>query len=259
MNCASAGVIPAYTIDSIVDYCDERDFYATVCVDRAFGAVCESRKQRLFGRLGAIRFPMLRAQQQFSPRACSVAAYKRHLGFEGQTAPRLYAAALSFDDFVFHLEFRRCASGESAFVSLFVGEVALPADATEQSYSLVCPAPSSLAQYFANGADENADAMFVRVVGTKRATGESALLYSSNELRDGCYFQLDDIPLARTQLADLVHPMWAEFGMRPSMSVDFDREEGAFVVDFCMSHLGDTIDMPLSSAITVLEHFVEFA
>ena len=140
MNCASAGVIPAYTIDSIVDYCDERDFYATVCVDRAFGAVCESRKQRLFGRLGAIRFPMLRAQQQFSPRACSVAAYKRHLGFEGQTAPRLYAAALSFDDFVFHLEFRRCASGESAFVSLFVGEAALPTSATEQSYCALCQA-----------------------------------------------------------------------------------------------------------------------
>ena len=42
--------------------------------------------------------------------------------------------------FVFHLEFRRRTSGESAFVSLFVGEAALPASATEQSYCAMCQA-----------------------------------------------------------------------------------------------------------------------
>lgn len=154
-------------------------------------------------------------------------------------------------DLVFHLEVRRPASGESAWVSLFVGEAALSTGATEQSYSFVCPVPSSLA-------DENGGAISVRVICTKRVTGESALLYSSDGIYDEKFPLVADLPLARIQVVDVV-PQLAHFCLQPSMAVAFDREAGACTITSHLFEYDIPIELPLSSATSVLEHFVEFA
>ena len=168
-------------------------FSRPLCVDRDLGAVYDLHKQRIFGRLGAIRSPVLQALAFFSARIPRGRIHA-HLGYEDWAAPRPYARALV----------RRSLCSTSSFDD---ARVASRLSSHSSSAKLRCPpAPPSKATRSCTlrRAHIRRDVHAKRL--HERATSRLFFTAATKYLTTAEHFQSDNIPLVRTQVVDLVHP-----------------------------------------------------